>query len=233
MEQVFMRHDYPEEKKVKLVVSEFTDYALVWWDQMRKKQRRNGGCGIDTWEDMKFVMRKRFVPSYYHRELRNKLQRLVQGSKSVEGYFKETEMALIRANVEEEEEATTARFLHGLNREISDVVELQTYVELQDLVNQSIKVEQQLKRRGSKSKGISISGSGSGSSNWRDKKNENQWRNKEWKGKEKKGESGSSKLPSVVEKNKVGETQKLSSIKCFGSMGRGHYASECPNKRAI
>jgi len=38
MEQVFMRHDYPEEKKVKLVVSEFTDYALVWWDQMRKSK---------------------------------------------------------------------------------------------------------------------------------------------------------------------------------------------------
>ena len=85
-------------------------------------------------------------------------------------------MALIRANVEEEEEATMACVLHGLNREISDVVELRTYVELQDLVNQSIKVEQQLKRRGSMSKRISISGSGS--SNWRDKKNENQWRNK-------------------------------------------------------
>ena len=79
MEQAFMCHGYPEEKKVKLAVLEFTDYALVWWDEMRKEQRRNGGYGIDTWEDMKFVMRKRFVPSYYHRELHNKLQRLVQG----------------------------------------------------------------------------------------------------------------------------------------------------------
>lgn len=31
---------------------------------------------------------------------------------------------MIRANVEEDQEATMARFLHGLNREIIDVVEL-------------------------------------------------------------------------------------------------------------
>jgi hypothetical protein len=31
---------------------------------------------------------------------------------------------MIRANVEEDREATTARFLHSLNREIADVVEM-------------------------------------------------------------------------------------------------------------
>ena len=54
---------------------------------------------------------------------------------------------MIRASVEEDREATMARFLHGLNREIADVVEMQHYVELTDMVHQAIKVEQQLKRR--------------------------------------------------------------------------------------
>jgi len=31
---------------------------------------------------------------------------------------------MIRANVEVDREATMARFLHGLNREIADIVEL-------------------------------------------------------------------------------------------------------------
>jgi hypothetical protein len=35
------------------------------------------------------------------------------------------EVAMIRANVEEDREATMARFLHRLNREIADVVEMQ------------------------------------------------------------------------------------------------------------
>ena len=34
VELVFDCHHYSEEKKVKLVVVEFTDYAIVWWDQL-------------------------------------------------------------------------------------------------------------------------------------------------------------------------------------------------------
>ncbi|RDX64550.1 hypothetical protein CR513_56883, partial [Mucuna pruriens] len=39
-------------------------------------------------------------------------------SKSVEEYHKEIEMNLLRAHIGEREDATMARFLHGLNREI-------------------------------------------------------------------------------------------------------------------
>ena len=44
-----------------------------------------------------------------------------------------------------------ARFLNGLNRDIANVVELQHYVELEDMVHMAIKVEQQLKRKGTRS----------------------------------------------------------------------------------
>ena len=42
-----------------------------------------------------------------------------------------------------------ARFLVGLNNDIADVVNLQLCVELDDMVHMAIKVEQQLKRKGS------------------------------------------------------------------------------------
>ena len=103
---------------------------------------------MDTWEEMKMLMRNHFVPSHYYRGLYQKLQRLIQGSKSVDEYYKEMEVAMIRANVEEDWEATMARFLHGLNREIADIVEMQHYVELTDMVHQAIKVEEQFKRKG-------------------------------------------------------------------------------------
>ena len=48
---------------------------------------------------------------------------------------------MIRANVEEDREATMARFLSGLNRNIQNVVELQQYVELDDMVHMAIKIE--------------------------------------------------------------------------------------------
>jgi activator of HSP90 ATPase len=67
----------------------------------------------------------------------------------VDEYFKEMEIAMIRANVIEDREATMARFLNGLNKEIANDVELQHGVELEDMVHMAMKVERQIKRRGS------------------------------------------------------------------------------------
>ena len=66
---------------------------------------------------------------------------LSQGYRSVDDYHKEMEIAMIRANVEEDREATMARFLNGLNQDIANMVELQHYVELEDTVHMEIKVE--------------------------------------------------------------------------------------------
>jgi len=86
-------------------------------------------------------MRRRFVPNHYYRDLYLKLQGLNQGYKTVDEYHKEMEITMIRANVVENREATMARFLNGLNRDIANVVELQHYVELEDMVHMAMKVE--------------------------------------------------------------------------------------------
>ena len=65
----------------------------------------------------------------------------------MDDYHKEMEIDMIRANVEEDREATMARFLNGLNWDIANVVELQHYVELEDMVHMATKVEWQLKRK--------------------------------------------------------------------------------------
>ena len=64
-------------------------------------------------------------------------------------------MAMIRANIEKDREATMARFLAGLNRDIRDVVELQHYVELEDLIHLAMKGEKQLHRKDSTKHGSS------------------------------------------------------------------------------
>ncbi|PKI41877.1 hypothetical protein CRG98_037747 [Punica granatum] len=97
---------------------------------------------------MKAVMRRRFAPSHYYLDLHLKLQNLKRGSKNVEEYHKEMEIAMIRANVEEDREATMAWFISGLNREIANIVELHHYVELEELVHRAMKVERQLKKGG-------------------------------------------------------------------------------------
>ena len=74
-------------------------------------------------------------------------------------YYKDMEIAMIRANVDEDREATMARFLLGLNWEIANLVELQHYMELEDMVHMAIKIENQLKRRGSSTQQNPSSGS--------------------------------------------------------------------------
>uniref|UniRef100_A0A2N9F1V6 Reverse transcriptase domain-containing protein n=1 Tax=Fagus sylvatica TaxID=28930 RepID=A0A2N9F1V6_FAGSY len=145
---VFDCHNYSEEKKVKLAVIEFTDYAIIWWDQLVTNRRRNNERPVEMWGELKALMRRRFVPSHFYRDLYQKFQHLTQRSRSVEDYHKEMEVAMIRANVEEDREATMARFLSGLNRDIANVIELQHYVEIEDMVHMAMKVERQLKRKG-------------------------------------------------------------------------------------
>ena len=90
------------------MIIEFTKYALIWWDQIVISRRRNEERPVQTWGEMKVLMRRRFVPNHYYRDLYLKLQGLNQGYKTVDEYHKEMEIAMIRVNVVEDREATMA-----------------------------------------------------------------------------------------------------------------------------
>ncbi|XP_035544624.1 uncharacterized protein LOC118348007, partial [Juglans regia] len=212
-----------EEKKVKLAVIEFTDYAIIWWDQLVTNRRRNYERPIETWGELKALMRRRFVPSHYYRDLFQKLQNLTQGSRSVEDYHKEMEVAMIRANVEEDREATMARFLSGLNRDIANVIELQHYVEIEDMVHMAMKVERQLKRKGT-ARYTTVS-----STTWKSKWDRNDPAEAKRKTEPPKGkDEGTSNKPKVES-----QPSRNRDIKCFKCLGSGHIASQCPNRRVM
>ncbi|KAL7105889.1 hypothetical protein ACP275_07G074800 [Erythranthe tilingii] len=225
MELLFDCHNYSEHKKVKLAAIEFSDYAIIWWDQLVLNRRRNRENPVATWDEMKSLMRKRFVPSYYFRELYQKLQNLKQGNRIVEEYFKEMEISMIRVNIEEDREATMARFLAGLNREIANVVELQHYVEMEDMVHMAIKIENQLKRRGNNPRSAPSS-----SSSWRHNvvsKDEKPAMTKP------KFEPKQNTTNHAVQGKIDSNTTRNRDIECFKCHGRGHKANQCPNKRVM
>jgi len=68
---------------------------------------------VVSWEDLKLCMRARFVPPHYRKYLL-KLQRLQQGTQSVDAYFKELETTLTKIDMHESEESKMARFVSGL-----------------------------------------------------------------------------------------------------------------------
>ena len=48
---MFDCHNYSEQKKMKLAVIEFTDYAIIWWDQLVSNRRRNLERPVDGNQD--------------------------------------------------------------------------------------------------------------------------------------------------------------------------------------
>ena len=227
VEMLFYYHNYSKTNKVKLAFIEFSYYAIVWCDQLVLNKTSNREPVMETWEEMKRVMRKRFVLAYYYRELYNKLQNLRQGNRSVEEYYKEMEATMARANIEEIREAKITRFLAGLNQEIQNVVKLHHYVGFEDMIHMAIKIENQVKRRGSSNKQSAPSPS---SSTWK----LSQCR------KEEKPPNTKPKIKQKQEVTSQGNQGKfdfstswIHDIKCFKCKGRGHIASQCPNKRVM
>ncbi|CAM0951129.1 unnamed protein product [Alopecurus aequalis] len=134
--QIFDNHNFSEEKKLRVASSEFTEYALVWWDNLNRNGERPA-----TWVDMKRVMRDKFVPASYTRQLHSKLRRLVQGVKTVDEYYKEMQTLMIRTAVRESAEATMVRLFEGLNEDIRDRVDLMQYNDIHELIHQAERAE--------------------------------------------------------------------------------------------
>src|SRR5215216_6572322 len=81
---------------------------------------------------------------HYTRDLFKNLQLLKQGTKVVEEYYQEMEIAMIRANVKEDDEQTMAHLLNGLNHPIRKIADFQPYSNLLELVHQATKAEREV-----------------------------------------------------------------------------------------
>lgn len=55
-------------------------------------RRKNNEKFVETWNEMKAIMRRRFVPKNIYKDLYQKLQSVIQHSKSVNDYYKEVEI---------------------------------------------------------------------------------------------------------------------------------------------
>ncbi|XP_010534760.1 PREDICTED: uncharacterized protein LOC104810260 [Tarenaya hassleriana] len=220
---------------VQYAAAQLTDNALAWWDREVAERRRARYEPISTWREMKLMMRKRYVPPHFHRELQKKYRTLVQGSRSVEDYFEEFEYLRNRWELDESEEAVMAQFVNGLQERISRKVERLVYHELQELLHMAIQIEQQINKKQTRVnrarmtapnppthrpeyKGISTDVS-------RPSLDETHVKSK--------GKS----MATYKEDTKVSKSNttnlRTREIVCYKCRGRGHYAKDCPKNRVM
>ena len=219
IDQIFNVYEVNEDQKVKLASLEFVDYAMQWWHEVVMDISLNKRSVVVFWYDLKECMHAWFVPPHYRKELLLKLQRLQQGPRSVDEYFKDLEVTLTKINVHETEESKIARFVSGLRREIQNVVELYEYTSLEKLVHLAIKVESKNFKKTS----------------FKHTHNDDFY-DSSWKGKNKfsKQDNPSKETtPQTFKTPSPSRTKlptKTSSTKCFKCLGFRHIATNCPNK---
>ncbi|KAL4387296.1 hypothetical protein GQ457_09G018040 [Hibiscus cannabinus] len=68
---MFNFYGNPEEDQVSLVTLIFKNYAAIWWQNIC----RNGETKIRTWAELKKVMRERFAPIHYLRNIRRMIEK--------------------------------------------------------------------------------------------------------------------------------------------------------------
>jgi len=73
-----------EERKVLLATLSFQGHALHWWTTLVRDRSLHHEIAIAYWNDLKSALSRRHIPSYYPRELMDKLHRLNQKNMSID-----------------------------------------------------------------------------------------------------------------------------------------------------
>ena len=222
VEQKFSCHDIPANSQVKAAISEFTDFALIWWREYKQKLPINS---VITWTQLKTAMRHRFVPSYYARDLLNKMQRFQQGSQSVEEYYQELQKGMLRCGLVESDDAAMARFRGGLNREIQDILDYKDYFDITTLFEYACKAEREVQGRRSKTYTNSLAGRGPTHSSTPSSPAPSTPSTT--------SRTGTTKPVAPPAKGAASSTGRTRDIQCHRCRGFGHMIRDCPNKRTL
>ena len=134
MDDYLTLHQVPYEDQVKCATRNFHDNASTWW-----LHTPSTSFNVN-WPKTKRALRREFVPPTYTEHLLRQLENTIQGSKSIDAYFKEMKKALRRAGVDDPI-WMKFYFMMGLDNDISKTIFLENYKSLDDNYIGALKAE--------------------------------------------------------------------------------------------
>jgi len=133
VDHYFHVYKVKDDHKLRIVSLSFLDYAKEWWHKIVMDIVYHKRPPVVSWNDLKECMRARFVPPSRKEHLL-KFQRLPQGHRMVDEYFKDFDTTLTKINMHANEESKIKWFVRGLRRDIREFVELNEYSSLKRVV---------------------------------------------------------------------------------------------------
>ena len=146
VERFFDYMEIPEDKKVKLVAYRLMGGASAWWEQLQLTRMRHRKGMVQTWANMRRLLRARYLLPNYEQVLFQQYQDCIQGNRTVQTYVEEFHRLSSRNNLSETDGQQVSKFVGGLCLTIQDRVSMQTIYSLTEAINLATKAEAQLER---------------------------------------------------------------------------------------
>ena len=137
----FCNKPMTEGHKVTLVATRFRNYVVIWWAKLQKKRSNQNIDPIQTWIEVKTLLRQKFLPVNYSRDLCSIFQGFSQGSKMVVEYSKEFMTMQAHCGLNEVDDVLVSQYFHGLRVDIQYILALKNLDNVDEVIQHAIKVE--------------------------------------------------------------------------------------------
>ncbi|XP_073017821.1 uncharacterized protein [Primulina eburnea] len=123
MDQILESLEYPDDRRIKLVVYQLLDVAKSWWIMTKKALEGRGT--IVTCDIFKYEFYQRFFPTSYRKDRGVEFANLKQGNLNIEdSVAKFSNLLRFAPHVVSDEEAKADHFINGLNLDIFTLVNI-------------------------------------------------------------------------------------------------------------
>ena len=134
MEDKFDSLEISDSQKCRIATRKFSGYAAIWWKDLMNLRKINGYSEVRSWEVMKRLMTRHFIPEDVRDKFYVKLQRLKQSDEmSVDEYIKKFKLFIIASDVGGSERWQVTKFISGFKHEIASRLEMAIYFQPKSL----------------------------------------------------------------------------------------------------
>ena len=89
---------------MKLVAIKMHKNTSFWWENLKRQREQDGKKKIETWENMKKELKRKYLPFHYRQDIFLKIPNLKQRNLTMEEYSAEFENLMIKGDLQEAEE---------------------------------------------------------------------------------------------------------------------------------
>lgn len=142
IENIFVHKPMTDGHKVTLVATQFRNYAAIWWAEYVAKEKKKLNIDlVDTWIEMKNLLKQKFLLVNYSTDLRSSFQDLKQSSKTVIEYSEEFLTMQAHCGLNEDDDVLVDWYFHGLYIDIQHILTFKNLDNVDKIIQHAIKAE--------------------------------------------------------------------------------------------